>query len=171
MATRMWMVAVAVVLLATAARAEEMKFGYVDLQKALNDSDAGKKAKEDFKKQADKMQADLKKQRDEIDSLKAELDKKALVMKEEERRNLQSQYEKKLRDFERNLKDSQGELQNKDNELTGDILRGLHEVIQELGKKEKYTLILESSGTPVLFVAPEADLTDEILKLYNQRKK
>lgn len=170
---KMWSVVVLMLALAlaTAVSAEEMKFGYVDLQKALNESETGKKAKEDFKKQVDKLQGDLKKQKDEIDTLKSELEKKALVMKDDERRNLQSQYERKLRDFERAYKDSQGELQAKDNELTGEILKGLQGVIQEYGKKEGYTLILESSSTPVLFVAPDADLTEQILKLYNQRKK
>ena len=53
------------------------KIGYVDLQRALNESDAGKKAKEEFKVQVDKLQGELKKQKDEIDALKEQLEKKA----------------------------------------------------------------------------------------------
>ena len=104
-------------VLATAAgaAAQQMKIGYVDLQRALNESDAGKRAKERFKTQVDKLQADLKKQKDQLDSLKDQLEKKASVMKEDDARDMQKDYEKKLRDFERNYKDSQGELQQKDN--------------------------------------------------------
>src|SRR5436853_3411081 len=95
--------AVALVLtLATVAAAEQPKIGYVDLQRALNESDTGKKAKEQFKKQVDKLQVDLKKQKDDLEGLKDQLEKKAAVMKDDERRNLQSQYERKMRDFERN---------------------------------------------------------------------
>ena len=97
----------------------QSKIGYVDLQRALNESEAGKKAKDEFKVQVDKLQAPLKKQKDEIDSMKDQLDKKALVMKDEERASLEDDYRKKLRDFERNYKDSQADLQKKDNELTG----------------------------------------------------
>ena len=116
------------------------KIGYVDLQRALNESDAGKKAKEEFKVQVDKLQAQLKKQKDEIDNLKDQLEKKSLVMKEEERSNLEEDYRKKLRDFERNYKDSQADLQKKDNELTGAIIHDLQEVIRGYGERENYTL-------------------------------
>lgn len=169
---KVW-IAVALVLLvgSTAWASQDIKIGYVDLQRALNECEGGRKAKEEFKKQVDKYQGDLKKQKEDLESMKEQLEKKGPVMKEDERRNLQGQFEKKAREFERNYKDSQEELQRKDNELTGEILKGLHRVIQEFGKREGYTLLLESSSTAVLFVTPDADLTDDVVKEYNQRKK
>lgn len=166
-------IAVALVLSlgSTAWAGESVKIGYVDLQRALNECEGGKKAKEEFRKEVDKYQAGLKKQKDELESMKEQLEKKGPVMKEEERRNLQTQLEKKAREFERSYKDSQEELQRKDNELTGEILKGLHRVVQELGKQEDYTLILENSSSAVLFVAPDAELTDEVVKAYNKNKK
>jgi outer membrane protein len=159
---------VAGVLLANVALAQgTSKIGYVDLQRALNESDAGKKAKEEFKVQVDKLQAQLKKQKDEIDSLKDQLEKKSLVMKEEERNILEEDYRKKLRDFERNYKDSQADLQKKDNELTGAIIHDLQEVIRGYGERENYMLILESGSSPVLYSAKNADLTDAIIREYN----
>jgi outer membrane protein len=157
--------------LASVVRAEEPKIGYVDLQRALNESDAGKKAKEEFKVDVDKLQAKLKKQKDEIDNLKEQLEKKSLVVKEEERGNLEEEYRKKLRDFERNYKDSQADLQKKDNELTGSIIKDLQEVIREYGERQGYTVILENSSSAVLYGAKSADLTDEVIRMYNGRKK
>ena len=156
------------VLAANVALAESTpKVGYVDLQRALNESEAGKKAKEDFKVQVDKLQAQLKKQKDDIDSLKDQLEKKSLVMKEEERGNLEEDYRKKLRDFERNYKDSQADLQKKDNELTGAIIHDLQEIIRGYGERENYTLILESGSNAVLYGAKNADLTDAVIQEYN----
>src|SRR6266446_2847678 len=114
-----WWLVVTAVWAGSAFAQSAPKIGYVDLQRALNESDAGKRAKEEFKVQVDKLQATLKKQKDDIDTLKEQLEKKSLVMKEEERGNLEEDYRKKLRDFERNYKDSQADLQKKDNELTG----------------------------------------------------
>jgi outer membrane protein len=159
------------VCVASLALAEEPKIGSVDLQRALNESDAGKKAKEEFKVEVDKLQARLKKQKDEIDNLKEQLEKKSLVVKESERGNLEDEYRKKLRDFERNYKDSQSDLQKKDNELTGYILKDLQEVIREYGERQGYTVILENSSSAVLYGAKNADLTDEIIQQYNGRKK
>ena len=145
------------------------KIGYVDLQRALNESDAGKKAKEEFKVQVDKSQGSLKKQKDEIDALKDQLEKKAVVMKEDERSNLEDSYRKKLRDFERSYKDSQTDLQKKDNELTGGIIKELQEIIRDYGEREGYTLILENTSSAVLYGAKNADLTDEIMRHYNSQ--
>ncbi len=156
------------VLLANVALAESgQKFAYVDLQRALNESDAGKKAKDEFKVQVDKLQGQLKKQKDDIDSLKDQLEKKSLVMKEEERGNLEEDYRKKMRDFERNYKDSQADLQKKDNELTGAIIHDLQEIIRSYGERENYTMIFEACSNAVLYGAKGADLTDTIIQEYN----
>jgi outer membrane protein len=154
-------------VMASVASAQTQKIGYVDLQRALNESEAGKKAKEEFKVQVDKLQSTLKKQKDEIDGLKDQLEKKSLVMKEEERGNMEEQYRKKLRDFERNYKDSQTDLQKKDNELTGAIIKDLQDVIRDYGERESYLLILENTSSAVLYGAKSADLTDAIIQQYN----
>ncbi|HVN84435.1 MAG TPA: OmpH family outer membrane protein [Candidatus Binatia bacterium] len=160
-------VAVVSSLIAAPVWADSIKIGYVDLQRALNESDAGKKAREEFKAQVDKAQAGLKKQKDDLDNLREQLEKKQLVMKDEERRNLEKDLARKGRDFERAYKDSQGELQAKDNELTAGILRELQQVIKEFGDKDGYTLILENSSNAVLYGAKDADLTDQVIKIYN----
>ena len=156
---------------AAGATAQQLKIGYVDLQRALNESEAGKAAKERFKVQVDRLQVDLKKKKDQLDSLKEQLEKKTSVMKEDEARNMQKDYEKKLRDFERSYKDSQGELQQKDNELTVELLKELQGVIEQFGKEGGYSIILEQSSSSVLYGSPELDLTEQIITRYNARKK
>ncbi len=159
-----WLV---VALLVANVAVAETKIGYIDLQRALNESETGKKAKEDFKVQVDKLQEKLKRQKDEIDNLKDRLEKKSLVMKDEERANLEEDYRKKMRDFERNYKDTQADLQKKDNEMTGAIVRDLQEIIREYGEREGYTVILETSSNAVVYGAKNADVTDAIIQRYN----
>jgi outer membrane protein len=149
----------------------EMKLGFVDLQRALNESTAGKKAKEDFKKQVDKLQGTLQKQKEQIDGMKTELEKKAMVMKEDDRRNLEKDYQRRLRDFERSYKDSQGELQLKDSELTADLLKQLQEVIEDFCKRNGYTMILDSSTSSVLYGDSSIDMTAQIIQAYDERKR
>src|SRR5262245_59017865 len=90
---------------------EHLKIGYVDLQKALNESAAGKAAKEKFKTEVDRAEQTLERRKSEVEKLKDELEKKGLLLKEEERDALERDYRDKLRDFERSYKDSQQELQ------------------------------------------------------------
>ena len=168
---KVWSIAGVLLLVTVAASAQEIKIGYVDLQRALNECEAGKKAKEEFKRQVDKMQGGLQRQKEELESLKERLEKKALVIKDEERRNMELDYRRRLRDFERAYKDSQGELQVKDNELTGDILRELQKTIQAYGQREGYTLILENSSSTVLYSAQNADLTDRVIVEFDSQHR
>jgi outer membrane protein len=162
---------IAPLLLAQVAAAQpDLKIGYVDLQRALTESHAGRRAKEKFKVEVDKIQATLQKQKDSIERLKTQIEKKGSVMKESERNSLEEDYRKKLRDFERSYKDSQADLQRKDNELTGSIIEDLQGVIQEYGKREGYTLILEVASSAVLYGSDSADLTDKVIAEYNGRK-
>jgi outer membrane protein len=168
-----WIILFALLLLAPATvRAEEFRLVTVDLQRALNERDSGKSAKENFKSQVDKLQADLNKQKNEIEKIKEEVEKKGMVLKDEERKNIERDYQKRLRDFQRTYKDSQAELQQRDNELTSEILRDLQEVIAEYGAKQNYTLVLEASNTgAVLYNSRAIDITDQVIQEYNSKRK
>jgi len=156
--------------LALPVRADSLKIGYVDLQRALNESTAGKSAKEKFKGQVDRLQGDLKKKKDALDAMKEQLEKKSSVMKDDQASDMEKNYQRQLRDFERAYKDSQGELQQKDNELTVQLLKELQGVIEQFGKENGYSIILEQSSSSVLYGAPELDLTDQIIARYNAKK-
>jgi outer membrane protein len=166
------LIVLSVLLAAGTALAEgATKLAYVDLQRALNESEAGKKAKELFKGEVDKFEASLKKKKEAVEALKEQLEKKGSVMKDDERANLEDEYRKKMRDFELDYKDSQAGLQRKDNELTAAILKELALIIREKGERDGYTMIFEASSNAVLYGAKEIDLTEEVLQEYNRRHK
>jgi outer membrane protein len=162
--------AAALMLIASAVpAAAQLKVGLVDVQRALNESQAGKKAKDQFKVEFDRMQNSLKGEKDRLDRLKDDLEKKSVVLKESERKTMADDFEAKKRDLRRKLEDSDAELRKKDSELTGDILKQLAEVIQQIGEREGYTMILESSSSPVLYGSKSIDLTDEVIRTYDAK--
>jgi outer membrane protein len=165
-------VAVASAVLALAAPAfAEIKIGIVDLQRALNESAAGKKAKEQFKVEFDRMQGSLKGEKDKLDKMKDDLDKQSAVLKADDRKAKADEFERRQRDLRRKLEDSDAELRKKDQELTGDILKDLAVVIQEIGQRDNYTVVLENSSSSVLYGAKSIDMTDEVIKTFDARKK
>jgi len=170
---RIWLISViAGLLVATASvvPAQELRIGTINLQRALNESNAGQEAKKRFKRELDKLQKDLEKQKNEVDALKDQLAKKALVMKDDERRNLEKEYQRKLREFERAYEDSQGELQQKDAELTRELLKVLQQIIQDYGRRGGYTVILEQAGGSLLYGAPHIEVTDAIIAEFNKKR-
>jgi outer membrane protein len=149
----------------------ELKVGIVDLQRALNESASGKKAKDQFKVEFDRMQNSLKGEKDRLDKMKDDLDKQSAVLKPTEAKAKADEFEKRRTELRRKLEDSDAELRKKDQELTGDILKELAGVIQEIGERQGYTVILENSSSSVLYGAKSIDMTDEVIRTYDARTK
>ena len=149
---------------------EVLKIGYVDLQKALNLSEKGKVAKQAFQEEVERVKADLDARQNALKALRDEIEKQGLVLSEEARKAKQKDYQEKLREFQRFYQDSQEELQTKDAELTKKILGTLQEVIGQLGEEQGYTLILEKNESSILYGAKAVDLTDEVIRRYNQKQ-
>lgn len=162
--------ALAFALPAFRAAAADMKVGIVDLQRALNESSAGKRAKDQFKGEFEKMQNGLKSEKDSLDRLKEDLDKKSVVLSEDQRKTKMEDFERRRRDLRRKLEDSDAELRKKDQELTGNILKDLAVVIQEIGEREGYTLILENSSSSVLYGSKSIDITDSVIKAFDAKR-
>ncbi len=151
------------------AGAVAIKVGYVDLQQALNSSSAGEKAKDSFKAEVERMEQVLEKRRAKVEKLKGELEKKALLLRDDERVALQRDYRQELRDFERLYKDSQEELKIRDRELTARILVELRQIVNAIGEQGDYSVILEGNNTVVLYGSKSIDLTEAVIKAYNKK--
>jgi len=154
------------VLATSAAAAADVRLAYVDLQRALNECNAGKKAKGDFRAEIVRLQSKLQQQQSEVEALKDELDKKGMLMRDDERRNLQDEYASKLRNFESTYKNDKELLQQKDNEITGAILRDLAYVVRQVGQRNGYTMVMEKGS--LLWALPSDDITDQVIREYNE---
>ena len=75
-----FLVAAVFLLSASAAFAEDAKFGYVDMQRALNETEDGRKAKDKLKKDFDQKQKELDEQQDELKKDIEDLDKKRTLL-------------------------------------------------------------------------------------------
>jgi len=159
--------AAAFVLAAATGQAAEIKVAVVDMQRALNESDAGKHAKDQVKSKFEKAQDQLKRQRDELDRARDDFDKKALVLKEDQRRDMEKEFELKSLDFKRKYEDFQRDLKRTDAELTSGIVEQLYGIVGELGQQKGYTMVLESSSGALLYSDKSVDITDEVIKLHN----
>ena len=161
------LMALALVLGAAPLGAVEQKIGVVDMQRALNECDAGKRAKDQVKAKFERSQNQLKKQREDLDRLKEDYERKATVLKDEERRNLEKDLESRGLEFKRKYEDFQRDLKETDAELTKSIVEELYELVRDYGEKHGYTLVLEASSGALLYNDKAVDVTDEIVKLHN----
>ena len=144
---------------------------YVDLQKALIMSDAGKEAKEKFAQKVNKAQKKIEVKQGELGKLKESIEKKGLLLSEEAREEKEKEYQKELRDYQRFVRDSQEELKGEEAEMSKKIIRELGKVIERMGKEGKYTLILGKNTSGILYASDTIDISDEVIKAYNEQKR
>jgi len=157
-----------VVAVPTAMAADAMKIGYVDLQKALNLSAAGKAAKEKMKAKFKDYDADVQKRQEELKKLKDDLEKQALLLSAEARAAKERDYQQKVKDYQRLTKDIQEELQQTDADYTRKILEEIFKVVQQIGKQDGYTMILEKTESSILYASDGIDMTDRLIQAYDR---
>jgi outer membrane protein len=150
---------------ATTARAD-VKLAYVDIQRALNDCRNGKSAKAEFRGRLERVQSQLEGEQSEVQRLKDELEKKGPLMQPDQRESLEQEYTRKLRDFQDDYKNTRDSLQEKDNEITGAIVRDLATIVRQIGQRSGYTAVLEKGN--LLWAIPSIDITDEVIRNYDE---
>ncbi len=146
------------------------RLGYVDVQKVLLRSSAGIAARDELEKEKAGMQKQVDGKRDEVEKLRDELTKKGLLLAPEARKQKEDTIERKVLDLRRLAEDLEKELARKEQGLTQKLLQEIGGVVERYGKEKAYLVIFEKRGAGVVYGDPEADVTEEILKLYDQEK-
>ena len=158
-------------LVAASPAAAAEKTGFVDVREVMLTSNAGKKAAEDFKIAFDKDKAAIGEKETELKKLKDELEKQRPLLKEEAMKDKETAYQKKLRDYQIMVKDSNEELQAKDQDLSKKMIPEILKIVQAIGEKEKYGMIVDISAIPRAYYSKENDLTKRAIEEFNKTYK
>ncbi len=151
--------------------AEPLKIAYVDMQKALNYCEAGKEAKRQIASEVGRLQKEFNDMQKELEKIKEDLEKRGSVLSENARQQKERDYQTKLRDLQRLQRDSQEDLRRKDREYSDRILKNLEAIIKKIGEEGKYTLILERNQPTIIYISNLLDLTDEVIRRSDKKKK
>lgn len=153
------------------ANTEGMKIGTVDMQKALQTVEAGKKAKAQLEKEVNEKKAEIEKEKASITKMGEEFKKQALVMNEEARNKKQAELQERILKLQEKAGKTEMELRQKEQSLTQPIIGKIREIISNIAKEKGYTIILEKNENTVLFSLDKDDLTTDVISSYNSGKK
>lgn len=151
--------------------ATDLRIGFVDIQKAVNECNAGKEAKKVITKEVEKFQRLIAEKQKELQTVKETLEKQGPMLTQEARASKEREYQAKLREFQRWGEDNQNEINQKRIEMERNISMGLQKVIQKVGIDDDYTLILEKNENIVLFASKSIDITDRVIKVFDAQKR
>lgn len=167
LAALLFVSAVAFVGMPAKAEAQALKIGVVDLQRAINETEDGRKSKDKLKKLFESRQQGLDKKQEELKKLKEELEQQKNVLSRDAFDAKVESYQKQLVELQQVYVDYQRELAEKEGELTKQIIERMEKILRRIGQTEGYTMIVERNEAGVIYVPTSYDLTDVVIQRYN----
>jgi outer membrane protein len=165
---RSWLLCCSLLLTTTLAHAVELKIAYVDLAQALNDVEDGKSAKARLKADFDAKQKKLDKMQNDFKVKKDDFDKKAGMMKPDVRMSKQEELQREFMEMQKTYSQLQQELIDRETQITNDIGQKLKTVIDKIGDREGYSMVL-NIGETVLYYKRHQDITVQVVQEYNKQ--
>lgn len=161
--------AVAVFSMAVSA-AEEGKLGYINVEKAVDSTGDGKKANEELQKVFKQRQDELKKKEEDLRTKRDDLQKKEMVLSDQVKLRKQMELEKEIVEFQKQGMQYQQEIQKKEFDMKKPILDSVQKIIEDMAKKENFTMILNAKQG-VVWAKAEIDITQKVVDEYEKTKK
>lgn len=142
--------------------------GWVDIQKALQSVEAGKKAKKNFEQEVTKARDDLQKQDAALKGEQEALQKQAMMLSEKVKREKMQEFQKKVYEFQQKFQQTQVTMQKREQELTLPIINELVKIVEDVSKEEDLSYVLEKSQSSLVYAQPDLDVTDKVIAKYNK---
>ena len=159
--------AAALTAIAAAARAQPMKLAYVDVQRAIQETDEGKAARTRLKGEFDQRRAQIDRKSADLEKMQQEYEKQAPVLSDEAKRKKQEEFQKAVIEARKSAGDLQEDMSRQEQQAMAAILQRLTQVVAEIAERESLTYVMDK-GT-LLYAPAAADITNEVVRRYNDR--
>jgi len=143
----------------------ESKVAVVDVQHAVMATEEGIRAQATLKKVFDKRQQDLDAMQNELQKAREDIEKQSRILSREALQKRMEDWQRRMIELQTRFVDYQKELQKRQGELTGPIIKKMVGIIARLAKKNGYELILDKQAAP--YARADLDLTERVIQMYN----
>jgi len=146
------------------------KVGLISMQQAILATAEGKQAMADLQKKYEPRKEQLQRDQDAINALQDQLQKGVATLSDEEKNRLSRELEEKQRLFKREQEDAQSDFQADNQDIGNRIGLKMVKIIDDYAQKNGYSLVMDLSNAQasVFYVGKGADITEPIVKLYDQ---
>ncbi len=167
-----WIIGVFFILSAFPSWASDLplKVGVLDLQRCLQQSEAGKKASKSLQEKSDRIKKELTAKREDLKKQREDFNKKINVLSQDAKRDKEKELVRKEEDFRDLVREKEEEMHKDEYNAMQPLLSELFDITSKVAKDEGYTLILEAKSG-VVYYTKSIDLTEKVVKIFNESKK
>jgi outer membrane protein len=148
------------------AAARDIKIGFVNIQKAIIETNQFKKSQMKFRVELQKEKGIIEARKKRVESMLIEFNKQANVLNPALKKRKEESFLREKKDFERYVQDREEEFARKEKAVLDKISTKMLEVLKQLGKQKKLTMVIEKKS--VFYSDSNLDLTSLATKTYNK---
>ena len=147
-----------------AAEGQELKIGYLDMERLRQSYQGFRDAEEAFQKQVTAMQDQVQSRQQEVEMLEQQYEARKTMLTAARRQQDEQNIMQKKQELMQFAQTQQMQLAQQEVELTRPLQESIFNVVQTLAKAENYTYIFDAGS--LIYVDPlrAQDLTDRVLE-------
>ena len=146
------------------------KIAVINVQTAILSTKDGQKAAAELQAQFSPRQQDLEKKQTELTALQDQLRKGSATMSEDAKTKLMRDIDATTTRVNRDRQDAQSDLEEAQGKVMQELGGKMMAVMEKYAMQNGYAVVMDVSNpqTPVLWAASSVDITNDIVKLYDQ---
>jgi outer membrane protein len=148
------------------ALAQELKIGYVSLERVLRDSHAAKAAQAKLEAEFGRREKELSDMANRLKAANDKLEKDGPTLAQNELGRRQRDLVEQDRDFQRRRREFQEDIQLRKSEELAGVVERANRVIKDIFEKEKFDLILQDA----VHAGARVDITKRVVDALNAQK-
>jgi len=151
---------------ATADAQDGRKYGFVSISKVITESEEGRTEAGELESLGAEKEQELNARREELQDLIEQYQEGVSAGQPDE--ELRGRIEKMKRELERDVRQAQSDVDTSRKDRIQAIGAKVIEIVRRFGEENGYDAIFRTDGGQVVYADPGADITDEIIKAYDE---
>lgn len=161
----------AFLLAALPASAAEFRAGYMDSQRVLSELDDVKAARSRLQRWMDGRQKELEGEQEALRKEKTTLEKQLATADDKVRQQKSEEFQKKVLELGKKMEKVQAEALEKEQKEMLPIRSRIDEIISRIAEREGLSMVFDRQASGLVFAQPQHDLTNEVIRAYNNSAK
>jgi outer membrane protein len=162
--------ALGLAVLAHAQTATPSKVAIIHVQNAILSTKDGQKAQGELQTKFNSRKQQIEKKQADVQSLQDQMKKGSATMSDDAKNKIARDIDSGQKALQRDTEDFESDVQQEEGKIMQDLGQKMMDVIIKYATQNGFAMVVDVSNpqTPVLWADPGVDITNEIVKLYDQ---
>jgi outer membrane protein len=150
---------------------DKLRIGVLDIRKVLFESKPGKQQGSEIEKMVKERRDKLAKEDSNIKLLYEKLEKDKLTMTDKQKEQKQKEIDDKKTALQKSAQEAEQQVAKRRNELLSDASKVVQEIIADVAKKEKLSMVIGKNESGIFWVEETVDITEQVANAYEAKAK